>query len=179
MNWVIMGLSNTLFSPKSSSELMLTGCQIDPKNRFLPNLYQNTQFYCSKMHLKRLFAKCQPFCSSLIVLKGKWWHPTPPQRSNGDNPQTSPLVCTSKKAVIKDWSNFIGCPIMGGLSVCILWVFQTCFWDVNSLAPGKFEWKFRWVRSRNCGSLVTWFCYQLIAKPGNKTAAVSWPDPDM
>ena len=24
-----------------------------------------------------------------------------------------------------------------------------------------------WVRSRNCGCLVTWFCYQLIAKPGN------------
>ena len=34
-----------------------------------------------------------------------------------------------------------------------------------------------WVRSLNCGCLVTWFCYQLIAKPGNKTAAVSWPDP--
>ena len=34
-----------------------------------------------------------------------------------------------------------------------------------------------WVRSRNCGCLVTWFCYQLIAKPGNKTAAVLWPDP--
>ena len=34
-----------------------------------------------------------------------------------------------------------------------------------------------WVRSRNCGCLVTWFCYQLIAKPGNKTAANSWPDP--
>ena len=33
-----------------------------------------------------------------------------------------------------------------------------------------------WVRSRRCGCLVTWFCYQLIAKPGNKTAAVSWPD---
>ena len=33
-----------------------------------------------------------------------------------------------------------------------------------------------WLRSRNCGCLVTWFCYQLIAKPGNKTAAVSWPD---
>ena len=27
-----------------------------------------------------------------------------------------------------------------------------------------------WVRSRNCG-------YQLIAKPCNKTAAVSWPEP--
>ena len=25
--------------------------------------------------------------------------------------------------------------------------------------------------------LVTWFCYQLIAKPGNKTATVPWPDP--
>ena len=34
-----------------------------------------------------------------------------------------------------------------------------------------------WVRSRNCGCPVTWFCYQLIAKPGNKTAAVSPPDP--
>ena len=34
-----------------------------------------------------------------------------------------------------------------------------------------------WVRSWNCGSLVTRFCYQLIAKPGNKTIAVSWPDP--
>ena len=34
-----------------------------------------------------------------------------------------------------------------------------------------------WVRSWNCGCLVTWFCYQLIAKPGNKTAAVSCPDP--
>ena len=33
-----------------------------------------------------------------------------------------------------------------------------------------------WVRSRNCGCLVTWFCYQLIAKPGNKTATTSWPD---
>ena len=34
-----------------------------------------------------------------------------------------------------------------------------------------------WVRSRNCGCLVIWFCYQLIAKPGNKTATVLWPDP--
>ena len=34
-----------------------------------------------------------------------------------------------------------------------------------------------WVRSRNCGCLVTWFCYHLIAKPDNKTTAVPWPDP--
>ena len=37
--------------------------------------------------------------------------------------------------------------------------------------------KIIWVRSQNCGFLVTWFCYQLIAKPGNKTATVLWPDP--
>ena len=51
-----------------------------------------------------------------------------------------------------------------------------------------------WVRSRNCDCLVTWFCYQLIVKPGNKAlwlwfcyqlivkpgkkaATVPWPDP--
>ena len=34
-----------------------------------------------------------------------------------------------------------------------------------------------WVRSGNYGCFVTWFCYKLIAKPGNKTATVSWPDP--
>ena len=34
-----------------------------------------------------------------------------------------------------------------------------------------------WLRSWRCGCLVTWFCYQLIAKPGNKTAAPPWPNP--
>ena len=34
-----------------------------------------------------------------------------------------------------------------------------------------------WVGSRNCGCPVTLFCYQLIAKPGSKTATVPWPDP--
>ena len=34
-----------------------------------------------------------------------------------------------------------------------------------------------WVRSWKCGSLVTWFFDQLIAKPGNTTAASPWPDP--
>ena len=32
-------------------------------------------------------------------------------------------------------------------------------------------------QATRCGCLVTWFCYQLIAKPGNRTAAPSWPDP--
>ena len=34
-----------------------------------------------------------------------------------------------------------------------------------------------WVRLRNCGCLVTWFCYQLIAKPDNKTTTIPWSDP--
>ena len=28
-----------------------------------------------------------------------------------------------------------------------------------------------------CGRLATWFCYHLIVKLGNKTAAHPWPDP--
>ena len=28
-----------------------------------------------------------------------------------------------------------------------------------------------------CSCLVTWFCYQLIAKPGKKTTAPPWPEP--
>ena len=34
-----------------------------------------------------------------------------------------------------------------------------------------------WVRSQRFSCLVTWFCYQLIAKPGNKRVAPSWPEP--
>ena len=37
------------------------------------------------------------------------------------------------------------------------------------------RWAFIWVRSQS-SCLVTWFCYQLVAKPGNKTAAPSWRD---
>ena len=33
-----------------------------------------------------------------------------------------------------------------------------------------------WVRSWRCSCLVNWFCYHLMAKTGNKTAAVPWPD---
>ena len=37
--------------------------------------------------------------------------------------------------------------------------------------------KLIWARSQRCGCLVTWFCYQLIAKPTKKIAALLWPDP--
>ena len=36
---------------------------------------------------------------------------------------------------------------------------------------------FIWVWSLSCSCLVTWFCYQMITKPGNKTAAPLWPNP--
>ena len=53
-------------------------------------------------------------------------------------------------------------------------------WSITSTSP-RGQWVESgpciWVRSRRCGCLVTWFCYQLIAKPGNMTAAPSWPDP--
>ena len=41
------------------------------------------------------------------------------------------------------------------------------------------SWHCWWVESYGCSCLVTWFCYQLIAKPDNKAAASSWPDPCM
>ena len=34
-----------------------------------------------------------------------------------------------------------------------------------------------WAGLRSCDCLVTWFCYQMITKPGNKTATPPWPDP--
>ena len=74
------------------------------------------------------------------------------------------------------------------------WVLKNIYWTLSSVVEMKAKiftmraeismsmgamhrHKYIWVRSRNCGCLVTWFCYQLIAKPGNKTATVSWPDP--
>ena len=48
---------------------------------------------------------------------------------------------------------------------------------MSCLLPQPLDRKMIWVKSRNLGCLVTWFCYQLIAKPGNKTAQVPWLDP--
>ena len=55
------------------------------------------------------------------------------------------------------------------------WNFNSWF-RLGRMVPWIHKLLIIWVRSRNCGCLVTWFCYQLIAKPGNKTPAVSWPD---
>ena len=80
-------------------------------------------------------------------------------------------------------------------TMCFYYISQTWFiHTLHSIAievtdTGGIAWKIQirgsyeqmdnitWVRSRNCGCLVTWFRYQLIAKPGKKTATVTWPDP--
>ena len=54
------------------------------------------------------------------------------------------------------------------------WPCVLSLWPYTSL--GMIRRFHIWVKPRNCGCLVTWFCYQLIAKPGNKTVAVPWPD---
>ena len=49
--------------------------------------------------------------------------------------------------------------------------------DIGStIMPELFDFVI-WVGSWNWGYLVTWFCYQLIAKPGNKSTPVLSPDP--
>ena len=58
----------------------------------------------------------------------------------------------------------------GGLMVSMALV--QIYWCVLLLIEAPSKWL------PFCGCLVTWFCYQLIAKPGNKTATVLWPDPN-
>ena len=59
---------------------------------------------------------------------------------------------------------------MGHFAQNILGVYTYIF-----CLPGSFDifmaWTKanKWVRSRRCACLITWFCYQMIAKPGNKT----------
>ena len=59
-------------------------------------------------------------------------------------------------------------PLFGAMMVC----FQRIYASLRVYSN-----KCIWVRSWMCGCLATWFCYHLIAKPGNKTAAPSWPGP--
>ena len=48
--------------------------------------------------------------------------------------------------------------------IYIYWPTVTQFYDI-------------WVRSRRWGCFVTWYCYEMGAKPGNKAAPPWWPDP--
>ena len=52
---------------------------------------------------------------------------------------------------------------------------KTCNWETDVICATLVL--YMWVGSRNCGCLVAWFCYQFMAKPGSRTAAVPWTDP--
>ena len=43
-----------------------------------------------------------------------------------------------------------------------------CVKNISCLCMGPEAWR--------CGCLVAWFCYEMIAKPSNKTALPPWPD---
>ena len=71
---------------------------------------------------------------------------------------------------------------------CTIQSYQPCLLYHHKTLSHLFMWCFCWhtethlyyhiwVRSRRCGCLATWFCYHLIAKPGNKRTSPSWPDP--
>ena len=71
------------------------------------------------------------------------------------------------------WSN----SCVSRVDLCDNFNWALCNWLNTYLWQNIRICKCIWVWSRNCDCIVTWFCYQLIAKPGNKTVAVSWPDP--
>ena len=47
---------------------------------------------------------------------------------------------------------------------------------VNITTSNEYESLIICIRSWRLSCLVTWFCYHMIAKPGNKTGTPLWPD---
>ena len=59
--------------------------------------------------------------------------------------------------------------------VLLITEMKTWRWETDAICATLVL--YMWLGSRNCGCLVAWICYQLMAKPGSRTAAVPWPDP--
>ena len=135
---------------------MLGYCQLDPWE-YTSYSYsnQNIQIFIQVNAFENAVCEIAPSCLNLIVLKAFNMHGRITCFYS-----TITLVCGFRKHAPKETRTWIShnriYPILGKE-----------YWHMLDI----------WVRSRNCGCLVTWFCYQLIAKPGNKTAAVSWPHP--
>ena len=120
-------------------------------------------FNYKKMNLKMSSAKCQPFVSASVC---------PLQSIKG--------VATDSIHDLEAWisSSKIGF----GQCWPDVWTFLFWFW-VNKTSQGQhirsvafFVSNMISVRSRRWACLVTWFCYHLIAKPGNKIGTLSWPN---
>ena len=59
--------------------------------------------------------------------------------------------------------------------ILVSYIFYSLKWCIPPQFCLRKKGLFIWVRSWNWGCLVTWFCYQLIAKPGNKKASPREP----
>ena len=55
------------------------------------------------------------------------------------------------------------------------WVNNREVGGLKHLCPRYYVTVMIWDGSWRCGFLVSWFYYQLIAQPGNKTATLPWP----
>ena len=77
---------------------------------------------------------------------------------------TQIYVTTWHHEVTMSWRSHGGCYIPNPV------LLLTYFLSICIINKNLFVGDCIWVRSWNCGCRVTWFCYQLIAKPGNKTA---------
>ena len=97
------------------------------------------------------------------------------------------LFCVSIPAPILQACGRTNNPVGGGLPCGQpVWMPELSQWYLDqTVCSINFEAEilfiaieiFEYGSGHETGCLVTWFCYQLIAKPGNKTATVSWPDP--
>ena len=94
------------------------------------------------------------------------------------NVKLKPTIREACHGITKD-AGFMWCiyPYSSGL--------LHCHWGNHAITLfPKLESSYRtipshstWIRLQRYDCLVTCFCYQLIAKPGNKTTAPPWPDP--
>ena len=122
-------------------------------------------------------------CQFIVVLE----MPSSPYRSiRHQNTERSACVFDFALMGAYIWNNNLALIYWIGhfCLVGYLWYSETCIKRPSNFVVSQDGWSFTTgrinkisVRSRNCGCLVTWFCYQLIAKPRNKTATVPWSDP--
>ena len=137
--------------------------------------------HTAKIHIMNKHLNSSYYIAKYLVLTytftyfrtpGKW---NPCMSSNGNN------ICTTYQLTCKRERE------RGNSNVSTIQLHLFCIKplteisvNIGSVIPCPDSWVMRciiWVRSRNCSCFVTWFCYQLIAKPGNKTATVPWLDP--
>ena len=92
-------------------------------------------------------------------------------RRPGDKPLPEPMmvsllthICVTRPQWVKEC-----------LKIALLMTLTYPTIKVVHRSSGFRSFRCMWVRSWRCGCIVTWFCYQSIAKPGNKAAAPPWP----